>query len=89
MNTIHALGKFALEFDVFWCKFCVHVFCVHFLHLAKVLVVLFIIIVAIIGDVSIALLSSLASSRGFGGLITESGEANGAASLERSEAGKV
>lgn len=62
VNTIHAVSKFAMKLGIFWCKFGVYVLIIYLLHLAQVSVFFVVVIVAVVSNVAIALLSSLASS---------------------------
>lgn len=90
VNTIHALGKLALELDIFWRKFGMDVLIIHFFHLGQDFVrIIVVIIITVVGNVSVALLPRLAPSRGLGGLVAESRETNSTSGLQRTQVGKV
>lgn len=88
MYTVHAICQFALEFYIFWCQLGIGFLVGYFLHLAENFAFL-VVVIAVVGDIAVALLPSLPPSRLFGLLISEGRESDCAAGLERSYVRKV
>lgn len=90
LDAVDTIGQLSLLRRVFWSQFLVIVLVVNVVHLANDLVLVIIVVVlAILGNVAVALLACFSASGGLLVFVTKGREPDGPPLLQRTELGEV